>query len=306
MATLKTECQGYYKLEVRRPDGSIRTQTDWFPNIITDIGLNRMGQGEWYNRCQVGTGSTAPSESDTNLVALLATTTTVQSSTDSGVSGQYSFSRRTYRFGQGVAAGNIAEVGVAWGNSNAIYSRQLILDESLIPTTITVLSDEFLDVTYEIRVYIPQDDFISALTINDVEYAVTTRASLAGTFGGSSTALGWSQRASAIVCCASGDCIVYNGSIGAITGSPSGASGTIGDESGVYTQNSYVNNSLERTTTVAIPLGSGNIAGGLITAIRINGSRWGAFQFGISPGIPKDNTRTLTLTFKVSWGRRAS
>ena len=64
----------------------------------------------------------------------------------------YRWAKVTWRFGQGVAAGNISEVGLGWGNSN-LWNRALIKDANGNPTTITVLSDEYLDVVSEIRDY---------------------------------------------------------------------------------------------------------------------------------------------------------
>jgi hypothetical protein len=58
----------------------------------------------------------------------------------------------TWRFGEGIAAGNIAEVGLGWGNAT-LWNRARIKDAQGKPTVITVFADEYLDVVSEIRVY---------------------------------------------------------------------------------------------------------------------------------------------------------
>src|SRR5690606_31940294 len=49
---------GRFKLEAERPDGQRRLLADWFPNLITNAGLNRIGTSSgWLTACAVGTGS---------------------------------------------------------------------------------------------------------------------------------------------------------------------------------------------------------------------------------------------------------
>ena len=64
-----------------------------------------------------------------------------------------------YHFAIGAAAGNLSELGVGWASSGTtLFSRALILDSGGTPTTITVLSDEYLYVTYEHRFYPSETD----------------------------------------------------------------------------------------------------------------------------------------------------
>ena len=152
----ETQCAGWFKIEATRPDGTRRVLADWFPNLILNGGLDRMGANpDYLSWCQVGSGSTAPVAAQTALVNRIAGTSTQQNNVSGAQASApyYGWYRRTYRFAQGVAAGNLSEVGVGWATSGSLFSRALILDGGGSPTTITVLSDEVLDVTYELRRY---------------------------------------------------------------------------------------------------------------------------------------------------------
>src|SRR5690606_32973092 len=67
--------------------------------------------------------------------------------------------------------GNVAEIALCRGtsgipnNSTPIFNRARVVDEMGNPTTITVLSDEFLEVIYEITLY-TIDGATGTLTIN--------------------------------------------------------------------------------------------------------------------------------------------
>lgn len=146
-----------------------------FQNLVTDAGLNRvcnMGNqvrlSEVLVFCWVGTGSTAPAVTDTDLVGYLAET-----QNDSGFSevdgygpvgggpgGAPEYVSRTVTrvFLEGEANGNLTEVAMA-ENAHAggptMWTRQLFLDEFSVPTTIVKTSAELLKIEYEVRVYIP-------------------------------------------------------------------------------------------------------------------------------------------------------
>jgi hypothetical protein len=63
---IRSKVAGYYKLEAVKLDKagnevSRRVVADWFPNLITNQGLNRMGaNADYLSNCQVGSGSDAP------------------------------------------------------------------------------------------------------------------------------------------------------------------------------------------------------------------------------------------------------
>ncbi len=295
------ELAGLFKFEALKVDadgneiaGSRRLLADWFPNLITDNGLELIGSSNAYLQyCQVGSGSATPVVADTALASRIAGTSTVNA-TAGGVQASapyFAYRRNTYRFAEGVAAGNIAEVGVGAASTGNLLSRALILDGGGSPTVITVLSDEVLDVTYEIRCYAPTVDWGATVTISGVDYAIVGRASNVTNSGSwSITQIGVNNQASLPT--------VYNGAIGAITSVPSGSSGS----SSTVTTASYSAGTHRKDATVGWALGTGNLAGG-ISAIQIKFGI-GNYQFGITPAIPKNATTVLDLTFRNSWARK--
>lgn len=299
LPTARPRACGLFKFTAIRPDGRERPLTDWFPNLITDVGLNRIGQGSYLTACQVGTNNTAPNVSDTSLAGYLAGTTTRQATSEGAQSTPpyYGWTRITYRFAAGVAAGNIAEVAIATTAANpgsVNFSRALVLDEFGDPSTVTVLSDEVLDVTYELRLYPPLDDEVGTFTVSgsgDHDYvlrasSVTSNTAWASYLGGvaSLNAYGSTQLS------------VYNGAVGAITSTPSGTS-----NSTAVANAAYSNNSLTRTGSGTFGLNVGNLTGG-ISAVRYITSL-GAYQYSVDPIIDKTNTKTLILTNRISWSR---
>ena len=78
--------RGFFKMEAIRLDGTVRPLTGWFSNLVTDVGLNRMGSGTYLNACHVGVNNTAPANNNTTLAGYIGGTTTIVS-TSSGARG---------------------------------------------------------------------------------------------------------------------------------------------------------------------------------------------------------------------------
>lgn len=169
------------KLIVRKvcTDEIVR-ETPEFHNIVLTTGLERMAVNTWIDRCVVGTGNSTPIASQVALDNFLASTTTVATDIqDTGgiqvtTEPYYWFGRRTWRFANGVATGNISEVGLGWGNSN-LWNRALVKDINGNPTTITVLADEYLDVVSEVRVY-PKESTGSFNLVDKVGTVISTHS----------------------------------------------------------------------------------------------------------------------------------
>lgn len=320
---LEMKLAGRFKVEAFRADadgneipGSRRVAADWFSNLITNAGLNELGAtGNWsgifagqiFFACGVGSGSTRPAFTDTALVSQVARSSTKQSDTN-GVQGSapyFGWRRITYRFAAGVAAGNLAEVGIFTAASSGIcWSRALILDGGGNPTTITILADEILDVTYECRNYPPTVDVPWSATISGVSYSGIVRAH--NVTSNSYTSL-WAPgqwvgqgTAGVMVNTEAGNAYAATYStqtLGAITASPAGtpyyASG--------LTASAYVPGTYYRDHTVAWGVSYGNAPGG-VGSFRFL-SIMGSFQMSVTPVIPKDATKTMTINVRVSWGR---
>lgn len=288
---------GFFKLEAIRPDGRRRLLADWFPNLITDAGLNLMGtSGTYLENCRVGSGSTAPNVADTALDVHVAQANSVEVSTPSGQSTEpyYGARTKTYRFNTGVATGNLTEIGVGQtiSGTDVLFSRALILDGVGDPTTITVLSDETLDATYQVRLYPPLVDVEDTINISGDNYDYIVRA------GAVTDANAWGFAGGTVASLNSAS--AHDGAIGAITTQPSGSS--VG---GTPTSESYGNNDLFRDVSAFWDLNVANFAGGIDAASFVFGASGGLgyYQVGFTPAIPKDNTKVLTLNMRIAWAR---
>lgn len=290
----ETQCAGWFKIEATRPDGTRRVLADWFPNLILNGGLDRMGENNDYlSWCQVGSGSTAPVAAQTALVNRIAGTNAIQVATSGAqaTAPYYGWRRNTYQFDQGVAAGNLSEVGVGWDTSGSLFSRALILDGGGRPTTITVLSDEVLAVTYELRRYPGTVDLTGTVVLDGVTHNWVSRA--AGVtdqycWGGEGEmALYWAES--------------YNGDIGPVTQfTPSGESGLLTATPLAYSSASYT-----RAATVSAGLNDSNLSGGIRSIVTgSSAADTSRYQIQFDPAIPKDNTKVLSLTIQHSWARR--
>lgn len=175
--------KGRYKLQRRKAEyladgktrfaGAVIEESAWSDNLITNAGKNAImtlasGGANMFFHCVVGTGNTAPAESNTSLASYLGYFDFVQAASttrNSTVAPYYVKHSATFRFKPGSATGNVAEVGMvltssasaAINASTTLHSRALIVDGVGSPTTVTVAADEYLDVTWELFIY-PTDE----------------------------------------------------------------------------------------------------------------------------------------------------
>lgn len=309
MIKLETQCEGWISLSAFRKDengeevlGSRREPVPPFKNLITDGGLDRMGNNaDWLTWCQVGSGTTTPAASDTALVSRVAGSNTTQAANSAVQSSApyYASMTKTFRFATGVAAGNLAEVGIGWATTAALFSRARILDGGGSPTTITILPDELLDVTYQFRQYMPTVDAVSTIVLRGITYDYIGRASIV-TSG--SAGAGWgiapNGHSAGTVSIVAGARAAYSGGIGAVTSVPSGTA----FNSTSQTPQNYGTGNLYRDHVLLWDNNAGNIVEG-IGACKLN-MGIGAYQFGFTPNIPKTADDTLSLTFRHSWARK--
>lgn len=286
-----------FKLVARKANGCVARETVWFKNLVLDTGLARMSVGTWIDRCCVGTGNSTPLATQISLDSFVASTTTKQStsSVQNTSSAPYYYGASiTWRFGQGVAAGNISEVGLGWSNSD-LWNRALIKDANGDPTTITVLSDEYLDVVSEIRVYPAQNisgsfnlldktgAVISTHTFTGVPYITSGRnANFAQVYlGGTAYPM-----------------YIYTGTVGAITSTPSGTGYSITN----LTKSYPTANSVRAVVSLDLNDVVATHQSFRVSSYNMATDREG-YQLQISPAIPKTSAQKMTYTFELSWGR---
>lgn len=300
---MKIGIEGYFRLRVFREDGTFTGKdTGWIHNLITDQGKDALAQQAdvmtWYH---VGTSSATPAVTDTWVGAHVASSDNVINNVRGVVGTSYGYRRQTVRFDVGAAEGNLSEVAVGWSETTGTaFMHELIRDGASAPTTITVLSNEYLEFTYELRYNIPAGDFTGVGDIDGVSYNYTMRAaSCTNTYW-------WADRIGKQIApdTSIGVHYAYTGNIGAITTVPSG-------QSGDYTTNiqvdSYNPGDYHREFAVTADTTEWNVAGGVIRSLTFGctANRWQA-EFGKvsdGTGISKSGTGTLTMNYRLSWDR---
>ena len=299
---------GEVKVIVKRADDTVRLDTGFFPNVITNLGLDALGNNHnLFNYCAVGGGNSTPLNTNTKLDNFLAAGSQISSESkydyDPVRDTEFYKCSRTvgYRF-EGLDNKNISEVGLVGDYASGqrpAYTRTLIKNSAGEPTVITVLSGEILELQYRLwQVFDVKDkDQVVTAMIDGVEVPFNVKIRLAGV-GGS-----WSY--AAVV----GAHLTFRGDnhhqfgtgeLGEITGQNSGLTNVYPGLSweayqpSTYKRKFYVNASI---TDAVHPIRSFLFFTGL-----------GAYQvrFGTVDGdlpIDKTNQDILQLGFEMSWGR---
>lgn len=305
MLNIDIPCSGRFRAERLRA-GSVVEDTGWINNMILDSGLVHMASGGVsIGQCRVGTGNTPPSPEQTVLVNQLASVASGDGSSVILTAPRRSVTTYVCTFPVGAVVGNVAEVGMAPLSTGNLTTRALIRDAAGGPTTITVLADEQLRITYQLINYIPEKDVTGS-------FDVTT--------GGSTTTINYTIRPSNAGSASYGDgwggspqnlwekILVYPaGSVlSDITGN--GPSGDYTTNGGVGRTQTRVGNSF--VTTLSFGSTQWNLEGG-IGAMKwlqnnyLNAGAYGrgVWQIGFSPAFPKDSMTSGTFVFTVTYSR---
>lgn len=327
--------RGKYRCVVRKAaNGRVVRDTGEFENLILNAGLDWLGNRTYSgipgassgaDYTFVGTGTAAPAVTDTAMAGTWVGTNSTQSasSNNSGSPDYYATWTGTRRFNAGVATGTWTEVGIGTryvpsGQPaiNRLFSRALIVDGSGNPISITVLADEYLDVTYILELHQEPGDFSGSFLISGTAYNYTGRRGYAGQL-----AIGSSWFASALTLNPTPN-PGYPHSV-TFTSTTSPSTSALGDISETLTKSSSVSPAgLVVTETAYTPgtytlqasdtygLAVGNAANGLIgflrglcgTAGSPNYMRSG-WQILLDKPIPKTSSKILVLNWTASWGR---
>lgn len=271
--------KGRFKLRAMKGDIIMR-ETPWCPNIIVNgafdfwlQNLTTTGIGGFV----AGAGTATPQPTDTALQSFLGGGSSVQ---ESWVTRNTTVSPRSITVGvriranEGAVVGNVAEIALTRGSpssSSPIINRARVVDEMGNPTTVTVLSDEFLEVIYEITLY-AIEGATGTLTINidgtptDFDYEIRP-ISMSSTWWGIT---GPTFNPSGLLSTAGNASHVTNQTT---FGDPSSSSAPAGySSSNIFTSRvlaPYVPGSKERLQTIRLPLNNGNIAAPGIRSINL-------------------------------------
>lgn len=167
---------GRYSIEVLDKNGNRVEEKclDEQDNLITEHGIEYLlsDEGTYGGRkfyLHLGEGSTSPQHSDTKLDSYTTVSPNSYSYAWTGTLDNNTAveSSVTYTFNYGQVVGNISELGLSESNNVTQYSlitRSRIKDVNSNPTSITMLLDEQLRVTYTLRQEI--DTNASPYTLN--------------------------------------------------------------------------------------------------------------------------------------------
>lgn len=312
-----TALSGQFRMVVSEDAAGERVKHDtgFFDNLITDVGMNRVGEAAaefntsianfrtLCGRFVVGSGYATPAFTDTALVAPVAFASAdpgLDSESSSYERGWYEITVR-HQFGRGQAAGNLSEIGIQHTDaSGPLWSRALILDGAGNPTTITVLPDDFLTCYYTLRIMIPQEDAVFNI---DVDYdddgivpTVVTARPLST--DSSSPSGGWGLK-TAGTSSTMAALRFYDGGLAAPTAnSPLGSA--VDSETNSFNIVPYITDSHQRFLTRTNTLNQHNSE--TLRTARL-GALMGRWQIEFDPPLQKNNTQTMQLTFGYSWAR---
>lgn len=162
----ETRAEGYIEsLQVTDIDGNVKRDLN-FKNVFLDSGFQAMvhegvsNMESMFPRLYLGTGTDAATRTQTDLTSKDDTgryldhdsSTTTHARYYEGDNTIRTSLVKTYKSEKGGASGTWSELGLA--NSDGIMvTRSLIKNEAGNPTTINILADEYLTITYRVNLY---------------------------------------------------------------------------------------------------------------------------------------------------------
>ena len=295
---------GEFRCVVKKSDGSTKIDTGYQKNLILNQGLDFFG-GETMGSnmmtyCVIGSGNSQPSYTQNKL------DTTINGVHGADFSSKYDYDAsrdgnlyktnkvRKYTF-YGLNNVNVSEVGLASAFSSSIdyylCTRALIKDTQGVPTTITVLSGEVLEIYYKLWQVFDTTDKVGTINLlNGV---------------GGSVAYNYSSK----VVTNTKESINYLGDPATFYNRwyglyPSTETSTSSYSSpDTYQYSNYVDGSYKIVVTFHLGIGAAN---GNIRLMTIPSFSLWQIRFGSvaddSP-ITKTSTQTLSIPIEVSWGR---
>jgi hypothetical protein len=298
-------------------------------NTILDNQLEYYGGSgpsqSFMSACHLGTSSQAESTADTALISWLAATnfeTQVQDNYHytSGSAPYWGARRRKARFEPNFGGGdvNINELGTCYtalqdGNTNGeLDSRALTRDSNGDPTTVSVLSTEYLDVWYTRRIYpsyinettgAPIDG-TGSIDIDGITYNYTIRPGLLT----NSTAWGgaiddqFSPRKNSPSEFTCGTWYEHPATLGGVTSNPSTGGSNSSVDTSLVSLLAYAPFSYNRTGIYSAALDDANFASG-IGGISFDSSM-GTYQCILDAGVPKTSSLTFDWYCNFAWNRK--
>lgn len=316
MINIELGIAGYVDLHKGRigPDGVpvTREHISSFKNLVLDTGLHRIGENsDWMNWLHLGTGIQAPHPLQNSLQnpTYIGNNLAPSPHTTSGVDisdplKPYTWVRRVFRVTPRGENRTYSEMGVGWNDSN-LFSRTLIKDPQGNPNTISILGDEYLDVTYEVRQYMPVDTVVYSVepTGDDTEIrAITVRGSMLNTL---SSTFGWGIARSSSPNSSPHSILnnwssnthnrFFTGGLGGLYQNPEGS--TVGS---TFNRTSLARTSSTSATITLTRELPDNV--GMLRTLQVSQEAY-CFQMEFDPPFNKTNEDRFSISYSVSWGR---
>jgi hypothetical protein len=272
-----------------------------FRNLITNAALDALAANSPDTLTQfmgVGTGGTAPANTDTTLQTPIGTRI---NRSDLGFASGPSFAYWNWKlrgtFLEANANGTLTEIGLfSAAAGGTMWTRQLFKDGTGTPTAITKTASDQLQVTYEVRLYSPTVDATGIVVISGVNYNYTSRAA------DITNVTRWGNPIRFALFANISNAFAHETDV---LGSTSGIPGGTATAHSSGSVAAYTAGTFYRDHTWVWDPGVANYATG------IGSLQYGApgasvvnpFQVSFSPKIPKDATKRLTLVGRLAWGR---
>lgn len=286
-----------------------------FDNLVLDTGLQRIGTSDdWMKWLHLGTGITAPAPLQSSLVnptykgSELAPSSTLTPNTKTGVNtvdplNPYCWITRVFRVSPRGENRTYSELGVGWSDSH-LFSRTLIKDPSGGQNTITILGDEYLDVTYEVRMYVPVDvaEYTVTPTGDDIEPRVISVSASALSIDANSWTFGWGlgHYGKPYSLCGNHQTFEHNRFFDGRRG------GVYQDPEGEVVGSRFNATSMVRTSDTSMTFNfTRDLEDNIGTLRTMQVSQLGyCFQMQFSPPFVKTNEERFNITYSISWGRK--
>lgn len=285
---------------LRNSMGGIVHDTGWLPNIVTNNGMvNLYDTVAPFGYHHIGDDNTAPDVTQSTLLGHLAYSSTGTGSGDldenSGSPNYVLSTTSSRRFNAGVGTGTIREFGASGGTSNSDMTVRVLVSPEFVKA-----SDQVLDTYYKFNMWPDTTDTTGTVAISGVNYDFTSRGMNLHLTGFASTQTYFRPYNNLSTHGA------FLGNIGTITGSPASyldwcdSITTTGGGSGYSDYELFWSLNSANHASGIRSISTRHYQGGLSANMG-----WQAeYDKTVGGGtIMKDNTKTLTLTFRRTWAR---
>ena len=303
---LQTQVSGHISVQVLNAQGQVVREVPEFRNLITNAGLDYLlgNTDNFMNmsfQCKVGTGAGTPAVGDTVLPGYLASAgrTSAVAAFQTTTPPYYFEGSYTYLFALGAVVGTLTCIGVSNVSGSGVLAWSQVKDSGDSPTTITVLAGEQLSVTYKFRSYAPPATTVGSMDISgDAVHGYTLYAHSYGN-GGFGLVNGSCKLTPDNIQAQSWTSVTLPATLFAIPTFVGNSAANFSMSFAAYTPGSYVRN-MTGTLSTTVNVTGNDIEGLNLYGIVGDGPK---YLLVLDTPIPKDNTKTLSLTFQNSIAR---